>query len=70
LRQTNLLHGYMLYQLVSRSWLGKCYGSPWLTSRYAAGGLVSDDVFMRTIVSYGGSGRLASLQHEKFVRAA
>ncbi len=41
-----------------------------LTSRHAAGGLVSDDVFMRTVVSYGGSGRLASIQHEKFVRAA
>lgn len=35
----------------------------------AAGGLVSDTVFRRTVVSYGGNGRLASIRHDDFSRA-
>lgn len=37
--------------------------------RHAAGGMVADGVFMRTVVTYGGTGRLASIQHEQFDRA-
>ena len=37
---------------------------------HAAGGLVADGVFMRTVVSYGSSGRLASIAHEQFDRVA